>query len=135
MGLSAGGRMRQKLYPDRYGRQTWDRANKGTAAVEIVDAADFRKLTGREPPATPIDAETYAAHGLPWFELYDEPAGSVTPGEGARVKTVAERDAELGLPGRDPPVAIGSETVRTIHRPMPDRESRHRDDPTGTPDS
>ena len=59
-------------------------------------AQDFAALTGRAPPPTPIDAATYARAGLPWFDLYDEAAGTVGPAGGAPPRTVRDRDRERG---------------------------------------
>lgn len=96
MGLGAGGVMRQKIYPDPYGIEVWDQANRGCVVVHIVNSLHFREITGVDPPPTPIDAHTYTKYGLPWFDLYDEAKGDVAPSERlAAVKTVAARDAEL----------------------------------------
>ena len=94
MVLGAGGRMRQKIYPDPQGADAWDPDRRGEARVALVAAPDFALLTGRAPPPTPIDSETYARAGLPWFDLYDEAAGSVGPAGGAPPRTVRERDRE-----------------------------------------
>ena len=46
-------------------------------------------------PSTPVSAKTYAKHGLPWYDLYDEEMGTVTPTETLKgVKSVAELDEE-----------------------------------------
>jgi hypothetical protein len=81
MGLAAGGRMRQKIYPDEYGHDTWDMENYGRVYVHIVNSMMFREITGKEPPATPVTARTYTEYGLPWFELYDEEKGDVAGSE------------------------------------------------------
>ena len=72
MGLGAGGRMRQEIFPDTYGWETWDPARVGRAEVHLCTSADWRALTGEEPPPTPIDARTYTDAGYPWFDLYSE---------------------------------------------------------------
>jgi hypothetical protein len=72
MGLGAGGRMRQEIVPDAYGWETWDPARVGRAEAHLLTSADWRALTGEEPPPTPIDARTYPEAGLPWFDLYSE---------------------------------------------------------------
>jgi len=105
MALGAGGTMRQKIYPDPHGLAVWDPDNRGRARLEIVNSAGCRELTGREPPATPIDAATYTEHGLPWFDLYDEAKATVGPEPGTpRLRTVGERDAERGIARDDDPV-------------------------------
>lgn len=95
MGLGAGGVMRQKLYPDPYGVETWDPGARGSAVVHIVDSRWYREITGETPPPTPIDAATYTAHGLPWFDLYDEGRGDIGPSERLTgATTIAAVDVE-----------------------------------------
>jgi hypothetical protein len=72
MGLGAGGKIKQKVYPDPYGIDTWDPENYGHAFVYIVNSEQYRGITGLEPPPTPVGIQTYVEHGLPWFDLYDE---------------------------------------------------------------
>jgi hypothetical protein len=104
MGLGAGGRMRQKIYPDPHGVRAWDQANHGTCFVHIVNSADYRAITGLEPPPTPIDAKTYTDYGLPWFDLYDEARGDVAPPLSLkRVKSVGALDQERGAVDHDAP--------------------------------
>jgi hypothetical protein len=98
MGLAAGGRMRQKIYPDEYGIDTWDQANFGRVYVHIVNSMMFREITGQDPPATPISAKEYARHGLPWFDLYDEEKGTLASSDTLqKVKTVKEMDKDKGF--------------------------------------
>jgi hypothetical protein len=98
MGLAAGGRMKQKIYPDPYGIGTWDPSNYGRVFVHIVNSMDFREITGLEPPPTPVSAAMYSAHGYPWFDLYDEDKGDVKAAKRLKkVKTVKEMDKEKGL--------------------------------------
>ncbi|MFH1810187.1 MAG: hypothetical protein ABIJ09_15685 [Pseudomonadota bacterium] len=74
MGLAAGGRMTQKIYPDPHGVETWDPHNSARIFVHIVNSERWREITGEEPPATPVTARSYSTYGLPWFDLYDEGA-------------------------------------------------------------
>jgi hypothetical protein len=98
MGLAAGGRMRQKIYPDEYGIDTWDQANFGRVYVHIVNSMMFREITGQDPPATPISAKEYARHGLPWFDLYDEEKGTLASSDTLqKVKTIKELDKDKGF--------------------------------------
>lgn len=77
MGLAAGGRMEQKIYPDGYGKDTWDTEVSTTFHVHIVNNTMYRDLTGEAPPPTPISANMYTDHGLPWFMPYDEQRSDV----------------------------------------------------------
>jgi hypothetical protein len=98
MGLGAGGKMKQKIYPDSHGIDTWDQGNYGRVYVHIVNSLMFREITGQEPPATPVTAKTYAQHKLPWFDLYDEGMGDIAASDALQqVKSVKEIDAEKGF--------------------------------------
>ncbi len=81
MGLAAGGKITQKIYPDKYGIDTWDENNFGRVYIHIVNSAMFHRITEMEAPSTPITAETYTEYGLPWFEIYDEHLEDVMIGE------------------------------------------------------
>ena len=120
IGLSAGGRIRQKIYPDPYGIDTWDQENTGSVFVHLVNEEQYRDLTGIEPPPSPVSARTYTEWGLPWFELYDEHRGSI-PGSNvlANVKSVLERDAEVGEPSTatDASADVPKAQVKTISPP------------------
>ena len=118
MGLGAGGEIRQKLYPDPHGLDTWDPDNHGSVSIHIVNSEQYQVLTGEHLPPPPIDAATYTAHGLPWFDLYDEdmpdlPAATTL----ARVQPIHERDAELGEPpgADDAAVEVTEGQIRRFH--------------------
>lgn len=99
MGLAAGGKMRQKIYPDPHGIDTWDQENYGEVYVHIVNSVMYRQITGTKPPPTPVSAKTYTRHGLPWFDLYDREMGDIAPSQVLQeVKSVKELDAEKELP-------------------------------------
>jgi hypothetical protein len=106
MGLAAGGRMKQKIYDDPHGLDTWDETRAARVFVHVVNSQEWRALTGEEPPPCPIDARTYTAHGLPWFDLYDEHIAAVDGSDVlAQVKSVKHIDAgksTLPLQGDDP---------------------------------
>jgi hypothetical protein len=98
MGLAAGGKMKQNIYPDPHGIEAWDQENYGRAYVHIVNSAMYREITGQEPPPTPVSAKVYAQYNLPWFDLYDETLGDISaPQVLEKVKGVKELDAEKGL--------------------------------------
>jgi hypothetical protein len=77
MGLSVGGKMKQKIYPDPYGIDVWDKDSCVSIFVYIISCDLYQLITQRYPPSTPIDAKTYTDHGFPWFALYDEAKGDV----------------------------------------------------------
>ncbi|MBC7782693.1 MAG: hypothetical protein H7144_02555, partial [Burkholderiales bacterium] len=100
MGIGAGGLMRQKIYADPHGIDTWDSDNCASVELHIVNSEQFEQITGKRPPPTPIDAQTYTKYGLPWFELYDEQLAAVAGSKRlAEVKSLAAHARERGEAG------------------------------------
>jgi hypothetical protein len=98
MGLAAGGRMRQHIYPDPHGIDTWDQDNCGRVFVHIVNSERWTQITGEPLPSTPVDVHSYSAAGLPWFDLYDDHLGDIEPsGVLAKVKGVDELPVADGV--------------------------------------
>lgn len=117
MGIGAGGRMRQKVYPDPYGWETWDPERNGRIFVHVVNSMAFREITGREPPPTPVTARHYSDLGFPWFELADDELGDLSPSDIlAEVKSVKEIDAGHGFEAQqdDEPVELSPGQTKTI---------------------
>jgi hypothetical protein len=117
MGISAGGKMEQKIYEDEYGVETWDENNLGRVYVHIVNSLVFREITGKEPPPSPISAKTYAEYGLPWFDLYDEDKNDVPVSEKLyTIKPVKLIDKMKGLSPQqdDDSVEISADNIKTI---------------------
>jgi hypothetical protein len=105
MGLAAGGKMKQKIYPDKYGVDTWDENHFGRLYIHIVNSLMYQTITGQEAPTTPISAKTYTDHGFPWFDLYDEHKTDVAQSSIfykilSKIKPVKEIDIEKGLPSQ-----------------------------------
>ena len=118
MGLAAGGKMSQKIYPDPYGVETWDLANSGSIVVHIINSEQYRELTDLEPPPTPITAQAYTEYGFPWFALYDEVQGDVPAVETlSRVKTIREQESEQGIGDRreDEAIEITESQIQKLH--------------------
>ena len=114
MGLAAGGKMKQKIYPDPHGIDTWDAENHGRSYVHIVNSMMYRELTGKEPPPTPVTAKTYAQYGLPWFDLYDDKMEDISASDVLKkVKSVKEKDQEKGFTSQqdDEPVDVPEDKV------------------------
>jgi hypothetical protein len=125
MGLGAGGRMEQSIYPDPYGADTWDATHTGRVYVHIVNSMLYEEITGEKPPATPVTARAYAEHGYPWFDLYDEHLGDLDPSETlSGVKSVRELDEEKGFGPQqdDDPVAIPQHMVKKLHPVKPPKQ-------------
>ena len=114
MGLAAGGKMKQKIYPDPHGIDTWDAENHGRIYVHIVNSLMYRELTGKEPPPTPVTAKTYAQYGLPWFDLYDDKLEDISASDVLKnIKSVKEKDQEKGFTPQqdDEPVDVPEDKV------------------------
>ena len=115
MGLGAGGRMQQKIYPDPYGLDTWDPGNSGEVFVHIVNSEQYEALTGHPPPPTPVSAAAYTEHGFPWFDLYEEDKGTAAASRRLTgVKSVREKEAERGEAKDEETVKIQPGQVRKI---------------------
>ncbi len=117
MGLGAGGAMKQKIYPDQYGIDTWDLNNYRRIDIHIVNSEQFFDITGIKPPPTPINAEIYTEHGLPWFDLYDETKSSVAPSDLlSKAKTITERDKERQeRDERNHSIDVSGNQIKKIH--------------------
>lgn len=70
MGLAPGGLMRQEIYKDPYGIESWEVAASSRCFVHIANSAQYRAITGSAPPGEPPSAESYTKAGLPWFAYY-----------------------------------------------------------------
>jgi hypothetical protein len=122
MGMAAGGRMEQSIYPDPHGADTWDSGKTGRVYVHIVNSMLYEQITGRKAPDTPVTAKTYSEHGYPWYDLYDEHLGDVDPSEAlAGVKSVKEIDAANGFGPQqdDDPVHVPDRVVHKAHIETP----------------
>lgn len=124
MGLAAGGKMKQKIYSDPHGIETWDLENFGRVYVHIVNSMMFREITGREPPATPVSAKTYAASGLPWFDLYDEGVANIPASQALQaVKSVKEIDHDKGFQAQQDDATVpvaNSDVLKLGPKPVKD---------------
>ncbi|CAM5305857.1 Integral membrane protein OS=Streptomyces fumanus OX=67302 GN=GCM10018772_25810 PE=4 SV=1 [Streptomyces fumanus] len=74
MGLGAGGTMRQEVYRDDRPATDWAERPAGRVFVHLVTPPDWRRITGEEPPPSPVDRAAYTRAGLPWFDYYDDAA-------------------------------------------------------------
>ena len=117
MGLAEGGSIKQQIYPDSYGVETWDEDNKGILDVHMVNSEIYAQITGETGPATPIEAETYTKYGLPWFDLYDETKGDLdTSNVISGLKSFGELDIEKGKadPAVEKPILVHKNQVKKL---------------------
>jgi hypothetical protein len=110
LGLGAGGRIKQKIYKDPYGVDTWDPDSSAVTRVALLDPASFAALTGRMAPPSPIDAATYVALGLPWFDLYEDDIEDVAAAEAFR------QLKPLSQPEQDKQLGVKDLTIRRLRR-------------------
>ena len=117
MGLAPGGLMRQEIYEDPYGFDSWDTSVRSRCFVHIVNSVRFLQLSGTEPPSRPPTARDYTEAGLPWFEYY---GGDVPALEGAKklmgldsVAVKKLKDGEGPLAHNDP---LPAQMVTTLGR-------------------
>jgi hypothetical protein len=115
MGLAAGGRMRQQIYADPHGLDAWDQSIWSRCFVTLVDAVQWREITGEAPPTKPPTAADYTKAGLPWFDYY---ASDLETLGGARalalVKGVAEIASEKGEQVLAPDGEVNPDTIISI---------------------
>jgi hypothetical protein len=132
MGLAAGGRMKQQIYADPYGFDSWDTGVSSRCFVTLVDALQWCEITGAAPPTKPPTAADYTKAGLPWFDYYAADLETLAGAPALTlVKSVAELAAEkgeqpLGPDGEVEPAAVielgPGKLPRAKARPV--RESR-----------
>jgi hypothetical protein len=120
MGMAAGGRMKQKIYKDSYGIETWDRDNTNRLYVHLVNSELWREITGEEAPNTPVSAKEYERSGLPWYDIYDEGASAISGGQAlSKVKSVAAMDVKTFGQAADnqDPVTVEEVTSYALNDP------------------
>ena len=79
MGLGVGGSMRQEVYEDDRPLKAWAGEPAGRVFVHLVTPPEWRRITGEEPPPSPVDRAAYTQAGLPWFDYYDQDAEDLAP--------------------------------------------------------
>ncbi|KAF5661549.1 integral membrane protein [Fusarium circinatum] len=71
MNIAAGGLIRQNIVEQPKGE--YKKTSQVTINGQILNSASFQRVTGQEPPKSPISAATYAKAGYPFFSLDEEP--------------------------------------------------------------
>jgi len=98
MGIAAGGRIKQQVLADSYGSESWDELAFREVTIHIVNSEVYQQITGRPAPPSPITADQYARHKIPWYSDYDEKARSVSPvGIFKRILSVGKIDKNRGF--------------------------------------
>ena len=119
MGLAPGGLMRQEIYEDEHGINSWDTSTGSRCFAHIVNSVQLLHLTGCQPPSKPPPAQNYTNAGLPWYDYY---GGDLKALEGAKelaeldsVASVKLKKGEGFLPDNDP---VTPSVVRRLSRTM-----------------
>jgi len=128
LGLGAGGRMKQVIYPDKFDITDWDVAAAERVFVTLADAKDWKSITGEAALNYPPTAQDYASAGLPWFDYYGADQTAL-PGSKklSGVKSVAsmfKKKTGATLPhsqdvwtAAPKPIGPGKPSGRPIHTP------------------
>ncbi|KAF0846951.1 hypothetical protein [Nocardia caishijiensis] len=117
MGMGAGGTMRQEIYADRRPLEDYHRAADARIFVHLASAAEWQDITGEPAPSTPVTAQSYTQHGLPWFDYYAADAEDLAPAtELAGVKPtghwLADEHPNPPIEGDLPVISLGDKTVQ-----------------------
>jgi ubiquitin len=95
MGVSAGGRIKQKIYRESRCLAAWAGGLAPQRVwVNILSSAHYARVTGRPAPPTPVTASVYRSHCWPWFAVWDADNEALTASVAlAGVKSVSAVDA------------------------------------------
>jgi len=116
MGIAAGGRIRQQIFEDTYGAESWDGSAYRDIAIHIVNSEAYHRITGLPAPPSPITADVYARQKIPWYSDYNEPARSVAPVSiFKRILSIGRIDKNRGVTDDEmPPRSIQPEDIVRI---------------------
>jgi hypothetical protein len=116
LGLAPGGRMKQKVYDDKFKFEDWDQRYSSRCFVHTVNSLVWRQITGERPPTVPLTAKEYDQAGLPWFDLYDDGLQALEGGEPLKglksVKELGEEKGDVPLPENESVEAANVKTLR-----------------------
>ena len=105
MGLAPGGRMRQEIYDDPYGLNSWDQRHASRCFVTIANSMQWMAMTGERPPTEPPSAKDYTDAGMPWFSYYGGDAEAVEGAEKFKslvsVAAMGKQKGETPLPDNE----------------------------------
>ena len=106
MGLAPGGLMRQEIYEDPFGKDTWDTSTYSRCFIHIVNSMQYHDIVGEYPPHHPPSAADYTNAGLPWFDYYD-----------AELKALPGSETLAGLD------SVAAKGVKKNEQPLDDNQS------------
>ncbi len=120
MGIAAGGQLKQSIHPDTYGMESWDPICSKKITVHLVNSMDYKSITGKEPPPSPISSIQYQEAGIPWYHYFDETLPPVkAPSVFKRILSIAAIDKRRGKNSQpsEPPLAVPKELIHRIKTP------------------
>jgi hypothetical protein len=97
MGIAAGGRIDQVIEADPKIHQ-WDSSQTKWFNVQILNSSKFKEVTGLSAPKTPADAQMYADHGYPFYELWGEEDKKAVAGDFDGVQSIGQIDGKVEAP-------------------------------------
>ena len=112
MSVAAGGEIKHNITPDSHGAD-WQPFRTTVFNVQILNAAFYHAVTGKEPPTRPMTATNYAEHGLPFFKLYEEPSN--VHGAFDAVKSVAQIEGREEANVKPRTIAISAPRVGLVN--------------------
>ncbi|GJC95047.1 integral membrane protein [Colletotrichum higginsianum] len=87
------GLINQTIEADQHPADAWDVEASVMLNLQILDVESFCAVTGQPAPDTPVDVQSYADSGYPFFEIWGEEKSGIA-GEFSEVKSVAQIEAE-----------------------------------------
>ena len=131
MGIAAGGLIKQCILPDNNPASIWDTDRSIGFNVQILNSDLFHRVTGMNPPDTPISAATYAEQGFPFFQIWNETSN--IKGDFKTVKSIktiddgkktkkGEEVAEEEVPFAGPIITLDPEGGRMRFIPVSEME-------------
>lgn len=119
-GIAAGGKIKQQIFQDTYGAESWDLNQRRLLKIHMVNSIAYQSITGQEPPPSPITTEKYQESRIPWFSHYDENTQSLK-GASAFGKLIGIEaiDKRRGIADARPlsNITIDPEVIRKIKTP------------------
>ncbi|ATZ47470.1 hypothetical protein BCIN_02g07460 [Botrytis cinerea B05.10] len=94
--LAPGGSIHQAIRKYIFDKDRYDEKNAVMFNVQFLAPKTFQLVTGTPPPPTPVSADTYAEHGYPFFEMYNEPK-AITGTFGELLKSAGDIDKEKNV--------------------------------------
>jgi hypothetical protein len=93
-GFALGGRIRERLFSDPYGIDSWDLQRGIRCRITFLDAVEWLSLTGTWPEHEQTSFNDYAESGWGWFELRAPRSDART----ARRKLIHRKELDIAPP-------------------------------------